>query len=496
MRSLKNDTEKRKFFSRFVLKNYLFLFISINLSILSSVSSYSQDSLSYYLQEAGLNNPGVRARFMEYSAAVEKLPQVSSLPDPELQAGFFFRPMELLGGNEVADIRLMQMFPWFGTLKAAKDEASKMAAAKYEKFRDAKNELYMNVKTSYYKVYRTKKEIEIAEKNLAILHTLEQLVLVKFRATGMSTSAGAGSSIDSGAEMFSANLSATGSNSIMKQNSMGSATMQSSSTKPAMASAGGMDGSMGKNGKADLVNLLRVQMEIRMLENRIALLSDQLKTEKANFNSLLNRDPLCEVFTGDSLTEEVIPDDFIAKADSLVNHPMVKMFQAESEAGAARLLMSKRMGYPMVGLGLNYTIINKRNGNTSMMNGKDMIMPMATITLPIYRKKYKAMRREAEMTRDAASESAREMQNNLQVYFQEALQLHNDANRRIKLYNNLTELADKSLKLLIATYSANGTNFEEILRMQQQLLDYQLKLIEALKDKNVAIAQIVYLTKN
>ncbi|NMB71240.1 MAG: TolC family protein, partial [Bacteroidales bacterium] len=156
---------------------------------------------------------------MEYSAAVEKLPQVSSLPDPELQAGFFFRPMELLGGNEVADIRLMQMFPWFGTLKAAKDEASKMAAAKYEKFRDAKNELYMNVKTSYYKVYRTKKEIEIAEKNLAILHTLEQLVLVKFRATGMSTSVGAGSSIDSGAEMFSANLSATGSNSIMKQNS-------------------------------------------------------------------------------------------------------------------------------------------------------------------------------------------------------------------------------------------------------------------------------------
>ena len=130
MRSLKNDTEKRKFFSRFVLKNYLFLFISINLSILSSVYSYSQDSLSYYLQEAGINNPGVRARFMEYSAAVEKLPQVSSLPDPELQAGFFFRPMELLGGNEVADIRLMQMFPWFGTLKAAKDEASKMGRGK------------------------------------------------------------------------------------------------------------------------------------------------------------------------------------------------------------------------------------------------------------------------------------------------------------------------------------------------------------------------------
>ena len=58
----------------------------------------------------------------------------------------------------MADVRLMQMFPWFGTLKAAKDEASKMAVAKFENFRDARNELYFNVKSSYYKVYRTIKE--------------------------------------------------------------------------------------------------------------------------------------------------------------------------------------------------------------------------------------------------------------------------------------------------------------------------------------------------
>jgi len=33
--------------------------------------------------------------------------------------------------------------------------------------------------------------------------------------------------------------------------------------------------------------------------------------------------------------------------------------------------MVTHMGYPMVGLGLDYMVIQKRDGNTSMMNGKE-----------------------------------------------------------------------------------------------------------------------------
>src|SRR4030042_323601 len=154
------------------------------------IQNNPKDSLNYYLELAAKNNPADLQKFYDYQAALQKIPQVGSLPDPELSIGVFLEPMELIGGNQVADIRLMQMFPWFGTLKAAKDEMSKMAVAKFESFRDAKNELYFNVKASYYKVYRTKKEIEIAEKNLDILHSLEQLALVKFRSGDISSSSG------------------------------------------------------------------------------------------------------------------------------------------------------------------------------------------------------------------------------------------------------------------------------------------------------------------
>ena len=427
------------------MKQYIKQFILLIATLSSSLPGNAQDSLSYYLEHAALNNPGVKAKYLEYSAALEKVPQASSLPDPELQFGYFIKPMQLLMGNQVADIRLMQMFPWFGVLKAAKDEASKIAVAKFESFRDAKEELYFNVKSSYYQVYRTIYEIGIANKNLDILKSLEQIVLVKFSTGGAGSSSGSG---------------------------------------------------MSGSGKNDMVNLLRVQIEMHELENRIALLQDQLTTDKVSFNRYLNRVPSSEVFTGDSLTEVPVPSDILTLADSLVNHPIVKMFEAESEANASKLAMITRMGYPMIGLGLNYSIVKKRDGVPPMMNGNDMIMPMISVTLPIYRKKYKAMRHEAEFMRDAATVSAENVTNNLRVNFQETMQNLNDAGRRVKLYTEQTLLANKSVQLLITSFSANGTDFEEVLRMEQQLLDYQFKKVEAVVDKNTSISQLIYLTGN
>ncbi len=396
-----------------------------------------------------MNNPGVKARYLEYTAALEKAPQAASLPDPQLQFGYFIKPMELLGGNQVGELSLMQMFPWFGTLRFAKDEASKMAMAKFETFHDARNDLYFNVKSSYYKVYRTIKEIEIAEKNIDILHTLENLALAKFRDGGPGTVSG-----------------------------------------KAMASP------MAGNGQNNMVNVLRVQIEINNLENRIALMKDQLATDKISFNRFLNRPGYSEVFTGDSLVELPVPADILALNDSLLNNPLVKMYEAQSEANAAKLDKVTRMGYPMVGLGLNYMIIQKREGNTAMMNGNDMVMPMVSLTLPIYRKKYKAMRHESEFMRDAATLSAENAINNLRVTFQQTMESMNDAERRVKLYAGQAALAYKSVQLLIASFSAGETDFTEVLRMQQQLLDYQFKKVEAVVDKNTSVARMVYISGN
>jgi outer membrane protein TolC len=478
------------------MEQYLKYIIMIIMVAASHFEANGQDSLSYYLEQAALNNPGIKSRYMEYSAALERVPQVASLPDPEFQLGYLLKPMQLLGGNQVANLTLMQMFPWFGSLKASKDEASKMALAKYESFLNSRNELYLNVKSSYYRVYRTIKEIEIADKNLEILHTLEKLATVKFSTGGTGSSPGMENRMPSGTSM-SASGSAAMNNNMSRQASMGNSNMSSPSVLPSMsATSAGMGRSMGTTGKDDMVNLLRVQIEINELENRIALLKDQLYTDKVSFNRFLNRPPSSDVFTGDSLEQTPLPSGILSLADSLANNPMAKMYQAESEANTARIEMATKMSYPMLGLGLNYMLIQKRDGNSSMMNGKDMKMPMVSLSIPIYRKKYKAMRNEAEFLRDAANQSEDDVINNLRVNFQQAMQDLNDADRRVKLYTGQALLADKSVQLLITSYSSGEADFVEVLRMQQQLLDYQFNRVDAIVDKNTSIARVVYLTGN
>ena len=94
---------------------------AILLSALWYLPSQAQttDSLSHYLETAARNNPSVNSSFALYKASLEKIPQAGAFSDPELEMGFFFKPMEQLSGKQVADFTLMQMFPWFGTRKSS-----------------------------------------------------------------------------------------------------------------------------------------------------------------------------------------------------------------------------------------------------------------------------------------------------------------------------------------------------------------------------------------
>jgi outer membrane protein TolC len=174
----------------------------------------------------------------------------------------------------------------------------------------------------------------------------------------------------------------------------------------------------------------------------------------------------------------------------LAKNPMLNMLEFEKQSIEARKKMVTRMGYPMVGLGLNYSPISK--SPTAMgapdMNGKDMIMPMLTVTLPIYGKKYNAMKSEADLLSSATSQNYQAASNSLKTEYYQALQLYQDAQRRLKLYDNQYQLASKSLELMLKSYSTSSSTLTDVLRVRQQTLDYELKKVEALADFNTARA--------
>ena len=453
-------------------------FLIITCFLILNLSSHSQDSLFHYLEIAGKTNPSLLQKFAEYKAALQKVPQVGGLPDPELSTGIFLSPMELVSGKQVADIRLMQMFPWFGVLKSAKDEMSLMAKAKYELFRETKLQLFYDVQRTWYELEKVAQTERINEESLKLLQSLERLSVVKFKA---SPTGGSGPAVNAPSN---GNLS-SGSKGSSGMNSMGSnseANLPSSAT-PMQSSP------MGSSAGSGLSDVYRIQIEIGELENTIGFIQNQQQTIKARFNSFLNRSPKMEV----KLPEKLMPDSLAYSltivADSMMSRsPMLGMLKYEQQSLEAREKMVTRMSYPMVGIGLNYSLINKNEMSSSSMNGKDMIMPMVTVTLPIYRKKYKAMREEANLMQEATKYGVQSTVNSLQTEYSEAIQFYQDAKSRMKLYEKQSELAGKTLNIQMRSFSASGADLSDLLRIRQQTLDYRIKQIEAITDNNTAIA--------
>jgi cobalt-zinc-cadmium efflux system outer membrane protein len=400
--------------------------------LLSGFEAFSQDYLEKYLMEAASNNPGLKSAFNEYLAALEKIPQVGALPDPKVTFGYFIQPVETRLGPQQARISLMQMLPWFGTLDARKNTATEMAKSKYEMFEEAKSRLFYDVKSVYYNLYFTGQAIDITLENIDILNTFLNIALVKV-----------------------------------------------------------------ESGLTSAVDLLRVEMEISDLENQLALLKDRSYAQQVTFNNLLNVNENREVSLPELLTVSELPYNRATVLDSIRsgNHQLRHLSFLESSFIYQEKAASKT-GNPDISLGIDYMVIGKSQASmaTSSESGTDAIVfPMVSISVPLYRQKYRAMVKEAVLLQEATFNKKEEKVNVLESLYAGADKDYQDAGRRLYHFNIQAERASKAIRILETDYATSARNFEEVLRMERQWLGYRLEQEKARTDINAAVAFINYL---
>ena len=160
-----------------IMNRYMYRLIGLIL-LISSMASAQQD-LESYLQIAAENNPGLKAKFNSYMAALEIAPQVNALPDPQVAFAYFVSPVETRVGPQQFKISTSQMFPWIGTLKAKENIAIISAKASYEVFLEAKSKLFDEVRSTYFNIYFNRRAVEITRENLSILGTFQKLANIK-----------------------------------------------------------------------------------------------------------------------------------------------------------------------------------------------------------------------------------------------------------------------------------------------------------------------------
>jgi outer membrane protein TolC len=480
--------------------------------IATAVVHAQSDSLNHYLDVAARNNPSVKAAFHTYEASLQKVPQMGAYEDPKLDMGFFLEPMELVDGRQIAQFQLMQMFPWFGTKKAAQTEAQHMAQMSFESFRETRDNLFLDVYTQWYVLCRLQQKLMNNRENIQLLKQLEELALRKF-SSGSSASGSYSSPVKNAA---SADNPSNGGG--MSGMSMGGAkTSQPQQTANAMTSMGGGQGTMGMSSSSGgMSEVLRIQLETAELESNIESVLSEITAAKAGFNALLNRPAESEI---------VVPDEFsqipflldVASVSQIMTeqNPMLGMIREETLAYEAKLEMEKKMGYPMFGIGLQYMLLGKTKTAESAdpgidmgsmddgmnnpttpaaamksMNGKDMLMPMVSISIPIYRNKYKAAQRESRLLRQASEDKYADTFNSLQAELYRYKHQLEDASRKIALYQKQAELARTTYDLVVQEFVSNKSDLSSVIQVQRQLLDYGLKKSDAIADYNTMVATI------
>lgn len=406
------------------MRKYIIIFISL----LVVVFGAQGQNLEEYFRVAAENNPGLQGKYKDFEAALQRVPQVSSLPDPAFSFGYFISPVETRVGPQRMKFSLTQMFPWFGTLKAQGNAAALMAKAKFQSFIDARNQLYFRVASAYYPIYELKEWIRIEQENINILESYKTIATQKF-----------------------------------------------------------------KNGTGTMVDVLRVDIMLKDAQTNLLILRDKEKPLTTAFNKLLDRPEEEMIVISDSLRPTTLAENF--RKDSLIDaNPKLEALDLKLQASKTSELAARKQGLPRLGAGLDYVVVGDRTDVSMPGNGKDILMPMLSVSIPIFRSKYKASVKEAQLMQESYANQKQEVTNVLiseydKVWFkvQQQLQL-------LSLYEQQIQTTQQSLNLLFTSYGNSGKEFEEVLRMQQQLLKYRKMKSAALTQYLVAVAKINYLT--
>jgi outer membrane protein TolC len=113
-----------------------------------------------------------------------------------------------------------------------------------------------------------------------------------------------------------------------------------------------------------------------------------------------------------------------------------------------------------------------------------------SVGIPIYRSKYRAQQRESAFLQQASREKYINARNMLEAELYSAKHLLDDAARRIALYRKQTELAQTAYNLIVQEFASGTSDLSDVIQVQRQLLDYELKMAEAVADYNTMVANI------
>src|SRR5690606_27778324 len=142
-----------------------------------------------------------------------------------------------------------------------------------------------------------------------------------------------------------------------------------------------------ESNRTTMVDVLKIRIQINETESKSISVSDEYETSVSTFNLLLNRETNARVVVADSLQL----DDVQFNKENLINNPQLLRLNAQQDILLQSEKANQKEGMPSLGVGLDYVFVEESPMQVSD-NGKDVIMPMVSLSIPLFSKKYTSTR--------------------------------------------------------------------------------------------------------
>lgn len=397
--------------------------------LLPGLPGHAQTYPEQYLQQALKNNPGLQAQHKTWEASQQQVDISGALPDPTISAGFFTPPMERFMGNQWFDLDIMQMFPWPGTLGKQKNVVEKMAESQYHQYREERNRLFFEITRLWLEIYRKEQELKIVDRYKEILKVREDIIYTRYQA--------------------------------------------------------------GQQRSGLTLDIYRLEIQLATLDNRKEKIREERRTLVVSVNILLGRQTDEVIETPDTLTV-LSPGNFNTKpsAEIFATNPQLNRTQAATEVAEIQQEISRLKTRPMLGVGLQYSYFAPGKAAMGQMDGGHMLMPMVSMSLPIFGRKNHAARQQSQLLAGAAQFRQNDRINNLQIQWAQLRAKINNLQRDHDFYKQQLDITQKSWELVINAYASGDEGFDELLRIQDQLLSLEWRILENQVNHHLAGAEL------
>lgn len=132
-------------------------------------------------REALQRNPGIQSAMADARAKLQRIPQVTSLPDPVIRAIVRPEPIQTAAGDMYFTLGVSQTFPLLTKLERAGNIAAAETRVALEQLDAKRVQLISDVERAYWQVYRLDRFLEITRENRRVLDDLEGVVQTQYQ---------------------------------------------------------------------------------------------------------------------------------------------------------------------------------------------------------------------------------------------------------------------------------------------------------------------------